>query len=169
MASRPSYPPLDAMRPSARPQFNSPYRSQNKTPQSVEKWTAQASPFERGKCLLVKENNARLRFLSKDEIGKAEYVFLYLVLSYRKLPLKVDHAKVEFSGIIRPGGSDEEGTFYGDPDHRDFERSGRRDAGEGDLPDPRDLGCHVLQLEIVVRLYSRISEGKLLQKRLCLG
>ena len=36
---------------------------------------------------------------------------------YRKLPLKADHTKVEFSGIMHPGGSDEEGTFYGDADN----------------------------------------------------
>lgn len=42
-----------------------------------------------------------------------------LMLLNRKLPLKEDHAKVEFSGIIGPGGSNEEGTFYGDTDHRD--------------------------------------------------
>ena len=42
--------------------------------------------------------------------------------SNRKLPLKPDKSKVEFSGTICPRGSNEESTFYGDTDHRDTQR-----------------------------------------------
>ncbi len=37
---------------------------------AVEWEMAEENPFNRGKCLIVKENNARLRFLSEDEIKR---------------------------------------------------------------------------------------------------
>lgn len=40
-----------------------------------------------------------------------------------KIPLKGDKPKVEFSGKMDPGGSSEEGTFYGDADNWDSQRS----------------------------------------------
>ncbi|MDD2303014.1 MAG: hypothetical protein PHG30_10665, partial [Eubacteriales bacterium] len=42
----------------------------------------------------------------------------------RKLPLKVDMLKVEFSGILPPGGSNEEVTIYRNPDYWDYQGSG---------------------------------------------
>src|SRR5690606_4575037 len=69
----------------------------------------------------------------------------------RKLPLLPDAWKVELSGRLRPGGSNEEVAIHRDADRLDPEGSRRRCAGEGDLAEVRDQLGDLLQLEGEVR------------------
>lgn len=68
-----------------------------------------------------------------------------------KLPRKKDRLKVELSGIIRSGGSDEKVEVYGDEDHIDLARSGLGAFGQGSLPQPRYQPINLLHVEIEVR------------------
>jgi hypothetical protein len=75
--------------------------------------------------------------VEKSDVGKGKVGFHFfeahrlsrwvnlkkLWQKYCKLTLKADKSKVEFSGIMRPGGSDEEDTIYRDPDDRHSEGS----------------------------------------------
>jgi putative transposase len=57
--------------------------------------------------------------------------------------------KVEHSGGLVPGGSDEEITIHGDADCLELKAGRQRTVGQGAVPGARHLGGDLTQLEVL--------------------